>query len=141
MCAPVLPPGPLPCTELTRRNEAAGDREGQVMTHNAKEPDLRRSSFTDSRSGLLPATQRALLHRIAKGQADGRLPSLAAGVMRDGAQAWFAARGTVDGAAPTADTQYRIGSMTKMFVALTVMRLPARWSADAGRPSRRAGIA
>ncbi len=93
------------------------------MTHDAKEPDLGRSSFADSRPGLLPATQRALLHRIAKGQADGRLPSLAAGVMRDGAQAWFAARGTVDGAAPTADMQYRIGSMTKMFVALAVMRL------------------
>ena len=93
------------------------------MNHDAKEPDLRSSSFIDSRSGLLPTTQRALLYRLATGQADGRLPSLAAGVMRDGAQAWFAARGTVDGAAPTADTQYRIGSMTKMFVALAVMRL------------------
>jgi CubicO group peptidase (beta-lactamase class C family) len=43
--------------------------------------------------------------------------------MRDEAQAWFAGRGTVDGAAPTGDTQYRIGSLTKVFVALEVLRL------------------
>jgi CubicO group peptidase (beta-lactamase class C family) len=43
--------------------------------------------------------------------------------MRDGAPAWFAGRGTVDGAAPAGDTQYRIGSLTKMFVVVAVLRL------------------
>ncbi len=93
------------------------------MKQSAKAPNQREFGLADSYSGLLPATRRALLHKVATAQADGRLPSLAAGVMRDGGQAWFAGRGTVDGAAPTADTQYRIASLTKMFVAVTVMRL------------------
>ena len=42
---------------------------------------------------------------------------------RDGAPAWFAGRGTVDGVTPVGDTQYRIGSLTKMFVAVAVLRL------------------
>ena len=71
---------------------------------------------------LLPATQRALLHRIASAQAEGRAPSLAAGVSRDGRLVWTGARGDV-GDAPAAETQYRIGSITKTFVAVLVMRL------------------
>ena len=47
--------------------------------------------------GLLPVTCRALTHRIAVGQVEGRTPSLAGAVVRDGGQAWFGARsGTVD---------------------------------------------
>ncbi len=74
-------------------------------------------------SGLLPGTQRALLHRIAVEQAEHRVPSLVATVVRDGQPVWFASRGRVDGQAPNADTQYRVGSITKTFVAVLVMRL------------------
>lgn len=77
----------------------------------------------DESSQLLPPTRRALLHRVATGQADGRLPSLVAAVVRDGAPVWFAGRGTANGAEPTAQTQYRIGSLTKVFMAIAVMRL------------------
>jgi D-alanyl-D-alanine carboxypeptidase len=71
---------------------------------------------------LLPATQRALLHRIAVAQAEGRAPSLTAGLVRDGRLVWTAARGDA-GDGPVAQTQYRIGSITKTFVAVLVMRL------------------
>lgn len=71
---------------------------------------------------LLPATQRALLHRIAVAQAEGRAPSMTAGVVRDGQLVWTGARGDV-GDGPAAETQYRIGSITKTFVAVLVMRL------------------
>lgn len=91
------------------------------MTHNAEEPARHAPDLPQAQ--LLPATGRALLRRAAGAQADGRLPSLAAGVMRDGAPVWFAGRGTVDGVAPTSDTQYRIGSLTKTLVAVAVLRL------------------
>jgi D-alanyl-D-alanine carboxypeptidase len=71
---------------------------------------------------LLPATRRALLHRIAVAQAQGRAPSLTAGLVREGRLVWAGARGEVDGSR-AADTQYRIGSITKSFVAALVMRL------------------
>ncbi|MGK5632068.1 serine hydrolase domain-containing protein [Streptomyces sp. URMC 123] len=72
---------------------------------------------------LLPATDRALLHRIAVAQAEGRTPSLAAAVVRDGRTVWTGFRGAVGDAEPTADTQYRIGSLTKSLIAVLVMRL------------------
>lgn len=68
-------------------------------------------------------TARALLRRLAVEQAEGRVPSLTAAIVRDGRQAWFGARGQVGGSAPTDDTQYRIGSITKSMVAVVVMRL------------------
>ena len=71
---------------------------------------------------LLPATQRALLHRLATGQSEGRAPSMVGAVVREGVPVWTQARGLVDGQPPTADTQYRIGSLTKTFVAVLVMR-------------------
>ncbi|MEU4209860.1 serine hydrolase domain-containing protein [Streptomyces sp. NPDC026206] len=74
-------------------------------------------------AGLLPATRRALLHRLATGQAEGRTPSLVGAVMRDGQMVWSAGRGDVGGEVPGADTQYRIGSITKTLVAVLVMRL------------------
>ena len=74
-----------------------------------------------------PSTARALSQRIAVEQKESRLPSVAAGVTRKGALVWADARGTVDGRADgpaaDADTQYRIGSITKTFVAVAVMRL------------------
>ncbi|SDI29446.1 serine hydrolase domain-containing protein [Nonomuraea jiangxiensis] len=69
------------------------------------------------------ATARALLRRLAVEQAECRVPSLTAAIVRDGRMAWFGGRGRVDGAPPTAATQYRIGSITKSMVAVVVMRL------------------
>jgi CubicO group peptidase (beta-lactamase class C family) len=76
-----------------------------------------------SSSSLLPATCRALTHRIAVGQAEGRTPSLVGAVARDGGQAWCGARSMLEGHEPDAGTQYRIGSLTKTFIAVLVMRL------------------
>ncbi|MFH8757309.1 serine hydrolase domain-containing protein [Streptomyces atroolivaceus] len=72
---------------------------------------------------LLPSTRRALLHRIAVAQTEGRAPSLVAAVQRDGGIAWSGARSCVDGHDPDGDTQFRIGSITKTFTAVLVMRL------------------
>jgi CubicO group peptidase (beta-lactamase class C family) len=72
---------------------------------------------------LLPATRRALMHRVAVGQANGRAPSLTGAVVRDGRLAWCGARSMLDGHEPDGNTQYRIGSLTKTFVAVLVMRL------------------
>ncbi|MFG2528613.1 serine hydrolase domain-containing protein [Streptomyces sp. NPDC048516] len=72
---------------------------------------------------LLPPTRRALLRRLAVGQTEGRAPSMTGAVVRGGRTVWTAGRGSVEGAAPHADVQYRIGSLTKTFVAVLVMRL------------------
>ncbi|MEU9577812.1 serine hydrolase domain-containing protein [Streptomyces chilikensis] len=74
-------------------------------------------------NALLPATRRALLHRIAVAQAEGRAPSLTAAVVRGGETVWTGARTSVDGHAPDSGVQYRIGSITKTFTAVLVMRL------------------
>lgn len=66
---------------------------------------------------LLPETERALLHRLATAQRDGRAPSMCGAVVRGGEVAWSHA------IEATTDTQYRIGSLTKTFVAVLVMRL------------------
>jgi len=82
------------------------------------------SVSTDDRPARVrPDTAHALLARVARAQAEGRAPSLAVGVVRAGELVWSAGRGGVDGAAPTTDTQYRIGSITKGFTAVQVMRL------------------
>jgi CubicO group peptidase (beta-lactamase class C family) len=73
--------------------------------------------------GLLPATLRALDHRVAVGQAEGRTPSLVGAVVRGGRQAWCGSRSMLTGHEPDGNTQYRIGSLTKMFVAVLVLRL------------------
>lgn len=72
---------------------------------------------------LLPGTERALLHRVAVAQAEGRAPSFVGAVVRDGALVWSGSRSCVDGHAPDTDTQFRIGSLTKVFTAVLVMRL------------------
>ena len=52
------------------------------------------------------------------------MPSVVAGVVRDGALLWSAGRGRLpDGTTPDADVQYRIGSITKTFTAALVIRL------------------
>lgn len=70
---------------------------------------------------LLPGTAVRLLACTARAQREGRLPSLVAGVVRDGAMTWSAARGAVD--EPHDDVQYRIGSITKTVTAIAVLRL------------------
>ena len=74
-----------------------------------------------------PATSRALSLRLAGEQAERRLPSVAAGLVRDGELVWSGAVGTLDGRAggqaATTGTQYRIGSITKTFVGVEVVRL------------------
>jgi CubicO group peptidase (beta-lactamase class C family) len=72
---------------------------------------------------MLQTTEFALLRRVATEQAENRAPSLVTALVRGGDLLWTGARGEVDGAAPTADTQYRIGSITKTFIAVLVMRL------------------
>ncbi|MFB7504619.1 serine hydrolase domain-containing protein [Streptomyces broussonetiae] len=90
--------------------------------------------MTTSQEELLPATRRALLHRIAVGQAEGRSPSLVAAVVRGGRAVWHGARTSVDGHAPDETVQYRIGSITKTFTAVLVMRLRDEGRLDLGDP-------
>jgi len=79
--------------------------------------------MTTEAAPLLPETRRALLHRVAVAQAEGRTPSIVAAVVRDGTLVWSGARSMIDGHVPDSDTQYRIGSITKTFVAVQVLRL------------------
>ena len=77
-------------------------------------------------------TRSLMTHLLARTQREGRLPSVVAGVVRDGQLVWDGAAGSLDGRpgspSPDADTQYRMGSITKTFVAVGIMRLR-----DAGR--------
>lgn len=72
---------------------------------------------------IAPATAERLLARLASEQAEQRLPSVVAGLLRDGELVWSGGRGTVDAVTPDAEVQYRCGSITKTFVAVCVMRL------------------
>lgn len=83
---------------------------------------------------LLPSTERALTHRVAVEQAEGRAPSLVAAVVRDERMVWAGGRGRVDGEEPTADTQYRIGSISKTFTAVLVLRLRDEGRLDLADP-------
>jgi len=68
----------------------------------------------------------ALRARVARAQAECRLPSISACVFRDGEVVWAEAVGSADvgaGAAATPETQYRVGSITKTFTAVAVMQL------------------
>ncbi|WP_077798153.1 serine hydrolase [Streptomyces sp. JHA26] len=88
--------------------------------------------MTTPQEELLPATRRALLHRIAVAQAEGRAPSLVAAVVRDGRTVWHGARTSVDGHGPDENVQYRIGSITKTFTAVLVLRLRDEGMLDLG---------
>jgi CubicO group peptidase (beta-lactamase class C family) len=74
-----------------------------------------------------PTTARALDLRLATEQSQSRLPSVAAGLVRDGRLVWSGAVGTLsgrrDGEPSSADTQYRMGSITKTFIGVEVLRL------------------
>ena len=77
----------------------------------------------DAFDELMPETRRALLRRLAAGQAEGRAPSMMGAVVRGGQTVWTGARTSVEGEVPHGDVQYRIGSITKTFVAVMVLRL------------------
>ncbi|WP_069813654.1 serine hydrolase domain-containing protein [Streptomyces sp. TP-A0874] len=83
------------------------------------------ASFTEpaAHEELLPGTARALYHRTAVAQAQGRTPSLVAAVVRGDEVVWSAARGESPAAGPAVDLQYRVGSITKTFTAVLVLRL------------------
>jgi CubicO group peptidase (beta-lactamase class C family) len=70
------------------------------------------------------------LHRIvAAAQAEQQLPSVSAGLVRDGELVWAEALGIGEPGVPaTTELQYRIGSITKTFCAVAIMQLR-----DAGR--------
>lgn len=74
-----------------------------------------------------PGTARTLSRLLASEQSARRVPSVTAAIVRSGAVVWSGAAGTLDGRAggepATTDTQYRIGSITKTFVAVEIMRL------------------
>ncbi|GAA2070837.1 serine hydrolase domain-containing protein [Aeromicrobium halocynthiae] len=76
---------------------------------------------------LASGTAEVLHRRLAAEQAERRLPSVAAALVRDGRRVWSAAVGHPSGrpgsTVADTDTQYRIGSLTKTFVAVQVMRL------------------
>jgi CubicO group peptidase (beta-lactamase class C family) len=77
---------------------------------------------------VLPSTEAHLIAALAQAQAGGHLPSLVAGVLVDGVLGWSAGRGRRvgerhDAARPDADTQYRVGSITKTMTAALVMQL------------------
>ena len=82
-------------------------------------------------SAVADPTSRRLLRHVAAAQTSGRVPSLVAGVVRDGELAWSRGYGDVPG--PVADTQYRIGSITKTMTAVLVLQLvrDGRLSLDA----------
>jgi CubicO group peptidase (beta-lactamase class C family) len=64
--------------------------------------------------------------RVAQEQAEARLPSLVAGLARDGTLLWCGAQGSgglADDKPASVSTQYRIGSISKTFTAVMVMRL------------------
>jgi CubicO group peptidase (beta-lactamase class C family) len=58
-------------------------------------------------------------------------------LVRDGELVWCAGAGTVAGATPDADVQYRCGSITKTFVAVQVMRLRDEGRLELGDPLER----
>lgn len=83
--------------------------------------------MTTTPARIEDTTAAALHHRLTAEQAEKRLPSVAAALVRGGERIWSGAVGHLtgrsDGPEATTDTQYRIGSLTKTFVAVQVMRL------------------
>lgn len=70
---------------------------------------------------VAPSTARRLLAMLARMQVEGRLPSVVAGVVRDGGLVWSAGYGDVGG--DPIDVQYKIGSITKTLTAVLVLQL------------------
>jgi CubicO group peptidase (beta-lactamase class C family) len=70
---------------------------------------------------IRPGTVAQVDAAVAAAQAAGRVPSLIAGVVRNGALVHVASAGETP--TPTADTQYRIGSISKTLTATLLLRL------------------
>jgi CubicO group peptidase (beta-lactamase class C family) len=70
---------------------------------------------------VLPKTVRLVDEIVASTQSTGRVPSLVAGVVRDGRLAHLAGAGELP--VPDADTQYRIGSISKTMTAALILQL------------------
>lgn len=70
---------------------------------------------------LLPDTARRVDDLVASAQSVGRVPSLVAGVVRDGALAHVTGAG--EDPRPDPQTQYRIGSISKTMTAALVLQL------------------
>jgi CubicO group peptidase (beta-lactamase class C family) len=70
---------------------------------------------------MLPETVRRFDEIVARAQAAGRVPSLVAGLVRDGRLAHFTGAGDLP--RPDPDTRYRIGSISKTLTAALVLRL------------------
>ena len=77
---------------------------------------------------VLEGTRRALLHRLRTAQVQGRTPSLVGAVVRDGEKVWE------QGIETDIGRQYRIGSLTKTFVAVLIMRLRDEGRLDLADP-------
>ncbi|MDX6249064.1 MAG: hypothetical protein QOF10_2424 [Kribbellaceae bacterium] len=70
-------------------------------------------------------TVAALYAEVAVAQSEWKLPSINAGVVRDGELVWTASRGqfaSTDGLRPGPEVQYRIGSITKTLTAVLIMQ-------------------
>jgi CubicO group peptidase (beta-lactamase class C family) len=74
---------------------------------------------------LLPQTAKQIDDILARAQAEGRAPTVAGAVVRDGVMVHFGAFGSdpETGDVPTRDTQFRIGSITKTMTAVLIMQL------------------
>jgi CubicO group peptidase (beta-lactamase class C family) len=98
---------------------------------------------------VAPVTAHQLHTLVARDQVAGRLPSVVAGVVRDGRLVWTgehgravdgvhaedADRGAGDGGLrPCPDTQYRIGSITKTMTAVLVLQLREEGLLDLSDP-------
>src|SRR3982751_3154882 len=70
---------------------------------------------------MLAETIRRVDETVAATQATGRVPSLVAAIVRDGALAHFTGAGELP--PPDPDTQYRIGSISKTFTAALILQL------------------
>ncbi|HEX6685900.1 MAG TPA: serine hydrolase domain-containing protein [Candidatus Limnocylindrales bacterium] len=74
---------------------------------------------------LLRQTAQGIDNILSRAQAEGRAPTVAGAVIRDGVMVHFGAFGSdpETGEVPTRDTQFRIGSITKTMTAVLVMQL------------------
>ena len=86
-------------------------------------------------SRVLEPTARRLHAVLAAEQARARVPSLGAGLVRDGALAWAGHHGTATGGPePGPDLRYRIGSITKTMTAVLVLQLRDEGLVDLADP-------
>ena len=86
-------------------------------------------------TAVAETTDRRLLALLGSRQVEGRLPSVVAGVVRDGGLAWSGGYGDVE--TDPVDVQYRIGSITKTFTAVLVLQLVRDGRLDLDAPASR----